>query len=80
MSNMNSALSAWQLVMMAVIPVAALAGWIITVFIVAREPRRPKIAAAAPAAPAAVAVSGTAEPVTAGESEPERKVREPVAA
>jgi cytoskeletal protein RodZ len=48
MSDMNSVLSVWQLVIMAVIPVAALAGWIIAVFMVAREPR-PQAASAASA-------------------------------
>jgi hypothetical protein len=38
---MNSALSVWQLVIIAVVPLAALCGWIITIFIVAREPRAP---------------------------------------
>jgi hypothetical protein len=38
---MNSALSVWQLVIIAVVPLAALCGWIITVFMVAREPRAP---------------------------------------
>jgi hypothetical protein len=47
---MNSALSVWQLVIIAVIPLAALCGWIITVFMVAREPRAPAAVAALPAA------------------------------
>jgi hypothetical protein len=58
MSDMNSALSVWQLVIIAVIPLAALCGWIITVFIVAREPRAPAAAAAAPAAETAGATVG----------------------
>ena len=47
---MNSALSVWQLVIIAVVPLAALCGWIITVFMVAREPRAPAAVAALPAA------------------------------
>jgi hypothetical protein len=83
MSNMNSALSTWQLVIMAVVPVTALVGWIVTIFIVAREPRRPYLAAAAPAAPAAsagAAGSETAVPAMARASETEPKAKEPVAA
>ena len=51
MSNVNSALSVWQLVIMAVIPLAALCGWIITIFIVAREPRTQAAVAASSALP-----------------------------
>jgi hypothetical protein len=83
MSNVNSALSTWQLVIMAVVPVTALVGWIVTIFIVARDPGRPEVAAAAPAAPAAsagTAGSGTARPATAGARETEPKAPEPVAA
>jgi hypothetical protein len=58
MSDMNSALSVWQLVIIAVIPLAALCGWIITVFIVAREPRAPAAAAALPAAETTDATAG----------------------
>jgi hypothetical protein len=59
MSNMNSALSVWQLVIMAVIPLAALCGWIITIFIVAREPRPQAEVAALPASPASEAAGAT---------------------
>jgi hypothetical protein len=51
-ATVNSALSVWQLVIIAVIPLAALCGWIITVFMVAREPRAPAATAASSAAPA----------------------------
>ncbi len=64
MSNINSALSVWQLVIMAVIPVAALSGWIITIFMVAREPRAHGAVAASSASPASPAspalLAGTA--------------------
>jgi len=33
------ALSAWQLTIMAVVPTVLLAGWLIAMFIAAREPR-----------------------------------------
>ena len=59
MSNVNSALSVWQLVIMAVIPLAALVGWIITIFIVAREPRPQAEVAALPALPASEATGAT---------------------
>jgi hypothetical protein len=51
MSDMNSALSVWQLVIIAVVPLAALCGWIITIFMVAREPRAHAATAASSAAP-----------------------------
>jgi hypothetical protein len=53
MSDMNSALSVWQLVIMAVVPLAALCAWIITIFVVAREPRADAATAASPADKAA---------------------------
>ncbi len=36
----NSDLSAWQLTIMAVVTVALLVGWLIAIFLAAREPRR----------------------------------------
>ena len=61
MSNVNSALSVWQLVIMAVVPLAALCGWLITIFVVAREPREhAAVAAVSPAAPTAETASATA--------------------
>jgi membrane protein implicated in regulation of membrane protease activity len=41
----NTALSAWQLAIMAVVPVTALAVWLIAIFLAAREPRRDRAAA-----------------------------------
>ena len=47
--NPNSALSAWQLAVMAAVPVAALAVWLTAIFLAAREPRgRAQAAAASP--------------------------------
>jgi hypothetical protein len=66
MSDMNSALSVWQLVIIAVVPLAALCGWIITVFIVAREPRAP----AATGSSAGLAVAGTGSASSAAADEP----------
>jgi hypothetical protein len=75
---MNTTLSTWQLVIMAVVPLTALIGWIVAIFIAAREPSRPQAAAAVPAFPVLAALSGPAGPVAAGESEP--RAEEPVAA
>ena len=36
----NSAVSGWQLAIIAVVPVLALAAWLIAVFVAARQPRR----------------------------------------
>ena len=81
--NPNSALSAWQLAVMAVVPVAALAGWISAIFLAVREPRGRAQAAAAP--PACAATPGTRSahvvpaPVT-GQSEPARPADDGIAA
>jgi hypothetical protein len=70
MSNVNSALSVWQLTIMAVVPVMALVGWLIAIFIAAREPARPEVTAARPAAPVIAVARGTAGPAAAGHDEP----------
>jgi hypothetical protein len=73
--NPNSALSAWQLAVMAVVPVAALAVWLTAIFLSAREPRgRAQAAAASPAHMAALE-TGSVRVVPApavGEGEPAR--------
>jgi hypothetical protein len=46
MSDPNSVLSAWQLTLMITVPVVLLFGWLIAVFIAAREPRARDVAAA----------------------------------
>jgi membrane protein implicated in regulation of membrane protease activity len=53
MSYPNSALSAWQLAIMAVVAVTALAVWLTAVFLAAREPRPDHAAAASSGASAA---------------------------
>jgi hypothetical protein len=71
--NPNSALSAWQLAIMAVVPVAALVAWLGAIFLAAREPRGRAQASAA--SPAGAATAGTTSmhvvptPVT-GKDEP----------
>jgi hypothetical protein len=46
MSDPNSVLSVWQLTLMAVVPTMFLVGWVITVFLAAREPRVRNVATA----------------------------------
>jgi hypothetical protein len=81
--NPNSALSAWQLAVMAAVPVAALAVWLTAIFLAAREPRgRAQAAAASPAGATATGV-GSAHVVpgsVAGEDEPARPADDPIAA
>ena len=67
--NPNSALSAWQLAVMAAVPVAALAAWLTAIFLAARKPRgRAQATAAAPETRSEHVVPA---PVT-GEGEPAR--------
>jgi hypothetical protein len=81
MSNVNSALSVWQLTIMAVVPVMALTGWLIAIFIAAREPARPEVPAAArPAAPVIAVARGTAGPAAADQDEPAPPAQDRVAA
>ncbi len=74
--NPTSALSAWQLAIMAVVPVAALAAWLTAIFLAARKPRgRAQAAAAFLAGAAAAPETGSAHVVPApvtGEGEPAR--------
>jgi hypothetical protein len=44
----NSALSAWQLALIAVVPVLALAAWLILVFAADRQPRHRRAAGTTP--------------------------------
>jgi hypothetical protein len=73
--NPNSPLSAWQLAVMAVVPVAALVVWLSAIFLAARKPRgRAQAAAASPsgaAAPETCSAHVVPAPVT-GEGEPAR--------
>ena len=64
----NPALSAWQMAIMAVVPVVALAAWLITIYVVAREPRGQDLAAAGSPEGSAVAGTGSRWPTTAGAS------------
>ncbi len=76
MSSPNIVLSWWQLTLMAVVPVASLAGWLVAIFIAAREPRvRNAAAPSAGLAPGQAAVGQAA----VGQDEPARPDR-PLAA
>jgi hypothetical protein len=81
--NPNSALAGWQLAIMAVVPVAALAAWLSAIFLAAREPRgHAQASAASPAgvaAPETCSAHGAPAPVTV-EGEPARPVDGTIAA
>ena len=68
----NSALSVWQLTIMAVVPVVLLFGWLIAIFVVSREPGRQNLVAAG--SPEGPAVARTSE------HEPERPPADRMAA
>jgi hypothetical protein len=68
----NIVLSAWELTIMAVVPVAALAIWIVTIFYVARDTSGHKQAAAGSPAGTVTAVTGSRPPSVVSGQEPER--------
>ncbi len=71
----NSALSAWQLAVIAVVAVASLAAWLTAVYLAAREPREhAQASAGAPAETAAGSAAGPGDrtPAVAGDRKPER--------
>jgi hypothetical protein len=74
MSYPNSALSAWQLAVMAVVAVTALAVWLTAVFLAAREPRpdRAAVASSGTSAVAGTAAARVARPGPA-ENQPPRQ-------
>jgi hypothetical protein len=78
MSNVNSVLSVWQLVIMAVVPLAALCGWIITIFVVAREPRAQAAVAVLPGASATSATSASEAAAGATVGGPGQPPQQPV--
>ena len=61
----NTALSAWQLALMAVVAVVTLVGWLIAIFVAAREPGGHSQAAAGSPAESATAGIGSRTPATA---------------
>jgi len=76
----NTSLSAWQLAVMAVVAVAALAAWLTAVFLAARDPGGHQQAAAGSAPGAAAVGTGSRSPVPTGEREPERPSSDQAAA
>jgi hypothetical protein len=73
MSNPNTVLSAWQMTIMAVVPLLALIGWLIAIFIAARAPRQRAAATTlARAAGTGTGSASAASPATtpAGQVEP----------
>jgi hypothetical protein len=68
----NTSLSAWQLALMAVVAVAALAVWLIAVYHAARDPGGHDQAAAGSGPGAAAAGAGSRTPAASGGREPER--------
>ncbi len=76
----NIALSAWQLAVMAVVPVVTLAGWLIAIYVAAREPARHDQAAAGSPAGSATAATGSRAPAPAGGRTPGRPPADQAAA
>ena len=73
MSDPNSALSGWQLAIMAVVIVASLAAWLIAIYLADREPRRHERAgAASPGGATGTAAAGSIDAEVADEREPAR--------
>jgi hypothetical protein len=73
MSYPNSALSAWQLAIMAVVAVTTLAIWLTAVYLAAREPRNGDRAATTLPADTAEATGARVTPLGAAETEPPRQ-------
>jgi hypothetical protein len=76
----HASLSAWQLAVVAVAAVTALAAWLTAVYLAARDPGRHDQAAAGSAPGAAAAGTGSRNLVPAGEREPERPPADQAAA
>lgn len=72
----NSALSAWQLAIMAVVIVASLAAWLIAIYLADREPRRhDRAGALSPDKAADPAAAGSITAEVASEHQPTRQAR-----
>jgi predicted membrane-bound mannosyltransferase len=76
----NTSLAAWQLAVMAVVAVAALAVWLTAVYLAARDTDGHNQAAAGSAPGAAAAGTGSRNPVPTGERRPERPPADQAAA
>ena len=75
----HASLSAWQLAVVAVVAVTALAAWLTAVYLAARDPGQHDQAAAG-SAPGAAARTGSRGVAPAGEREPERPSADKAAA
>jgi hypothetical protein len=71
--NPNIVLSGWQVALMVVVPIVTLTGWLIAVYMAAREPAGQHLAAAGSPAEPATAGTGSLRPAEAGQREPERR-------
>jgi hypothetical protein len=78
--NSHMSLSAWQLAVMAVVAVAALAVWLSAIYLAARDPERHDQATAGSAPGAAAAGTGSRCVDPAGQREPERPSADKAAA
>ena len=77
----NTALSAWQLTIMAIIPVVTLFAWLIAIFVAAREPGgQHQAAAGSSPVGSATAGPGSRPPATVGGRDPELPPTDQVAA
>jgi hypothetical protein len=73
MSDPNTVLSAWQMTILVVVPLLALAGWLIAIFIAARGPRQRAAATALAGATGSrtgSAPAATPTATSAGQDEP----------
>ncbi len=73
MSDPNTVLSAWQMTILVVVPLLALAGWLIAIFIAARGPRQRAVAttlAGATGSGTGFAPAATPTATSAGQDEP----------
>jgi hypothetical protein len=76
MSDPNSVLSVWQLTLIAVVPLVLLIGWLIAIFLAAREPRgQAQAAAASPASGRDASGRDASGRDAAGQDEPVRPDR-----
>ncbi len=68
----NPALPAWEMAIMAVIPVLVLTVWLVSIYLAARDTGARKQAAAGSPPGSATAESGSRSPSVVGEREPAR--------
>jgi membrane protein implicated in regulation of membrane protease activity len=76
----NSALSAWQLALIAVVAVSALTVWLVAVFLAAREPRPDRTASASAGEAKPISVAGADRAAGIAGPEPAREAADRQAA